>query len=136
MKRVSAKEAAELLKEGWVYLDVRSVPEFEAGHPAGAYNIPIMNAGAFGMSPNVRFMAEVEATFPKDARIVVGCQAGGRSLMAAGLMVQAGYADVIDQKAGWGGGFGEPGWRACGLPASRSAEPGRSHADVKAKAGQ
>lgn len=133
MKRVTAKEASDLMREGWVYLDVRSVPEFEAGHPAGAFNLPIMNAGGFGMTPNLRFMAEVEAAFPKDAKIVVGCQAGGRSLMAAGLMQQAGFADVVDQKAGFGGNGGEPGWRAAGLPVAAKAETGRSYAELKAK---
>ena len=26
--------------EGYTYVDVRSVPEFDAGHPAGAQNVP------------------------------------------------------------------------------------------------
>jgi rhodanese-related sulfurtransferase len=135
MKRVTAKEAAELMRDGWIYLDVRSVPEFEAGHPEGAFNVPIMNAGGFGMTPNLGFMTEVETAFPKDAKIVVGCQAGGRSLMAAGLMQQAGYKDVVDQKAGFGGNGGEPGWRAAGLPVSTQAGEGRSYADLRAKKG-
>src|SRR5262249_27311884 len=36
MKRISAKDAKELMDEGWTYVDVRSEPEFERGHPAGA----------------------------------------------------------------------------------------------------
>ena len=36
IKRVSPAEAKTLMDEGYVYLDVRSEPEFAAGHPAGA----------------------------------------------------------------------------------------------------
>ena len=38
-KRVTPTEAAQLMTEGWTYLDVRSIPEFEAGSPvpAGRY---------------------------------------------------------------------------------------------------
>ena len=82
MKRISPEEAAAKLDEGYVYLDVRSVPEFEGGHPKGAYNIPLMHAGPRDMSPNTRFIEEVVKTFPKDAKIVVGCKMGGRSMSA------------------------------------------------------
>jgi rhodanese-related sulfurtransferase len=139
VKRVSPREAQSLLAEaGYVYLDVRSVPEFDAGHPRGAYNVPLMHAGPGGMAPNASFLSTVEAAFGKDAKIVVGCKTGGRSLRAAQVMVQAGYANVIDQRAGWSGApdpFGrvsEPGWQAEGLPASTTAEPGRSFADLDA----
>ena len=65
MKRISPEEAAAKMEEGYVYLDVRSVPEFETGHPKGAYNIPLMHAGRSGMTPNAAFMEEVVKTFPQ-----------------------------------------------------------------------
>ena len=35
VKRVSPEEAQALMQDqGWAYVDVRSVPEFEQGHPA------------------------------------------------------------------------------------------------------
>jgi rhodanese-related sulfurtransferase len=86
-----------------------------------------MNAGSRGMVPNPDFLSAVEAAYPKDAKIVVGCQAGGRSLRAAEMMVGAGYTQVIDQRAGFGGArdnFGqvvEPGWAAAGLPVETGA---------------
>ncbi|HEY3253455.1 MAG TPA: rhodanese-like domain-containing protein, partial [Polyangiaceae bacterium] len=43
IKPVTPEEAAELLSQGHVYVDVRSEPEFEAGHPAGALNVPLLN---------------------------------------------------------------------------------------------
>ena len=55
VKRVLPTEAAELLQQGWVYLDVRSVPEFDQGHPAGALNIPLLHVQGGRMAPNADF---------------------------------------------------------------------------------
>ena len=126
IRRVSPTEALELVRtQGYVYVDVRSVPEFERGHPEGAYNVPIAHLGPGGMAPNPDFTAVMEARFPKDARLVLGCQAGGRSLQAAGLLQSLGYAEVVDQRAGWGGTPAEAGWAAQGLPSATEPEPGR-----------
>ena len=131
MKRITPAEAAKKMEEGYVYLDVRSVPEFEGGHPKGAYNIPLMQAGKFGMSPNPKFLEEVAKALPKGSKIVVGCQSGGRSVAAAGMLEQAGYQDVLEQRAGFGGNGAELGWRSTPLPQSTRAEPGRAYEDLK-----
>ena len=40
VEHVMPTEAARLIEsEGYVYIDVRSVPEFDHGHPAPAVNI-------------------------------------------------------------------------------------------------
>jgi rhodanese-related sulfurtransferase len=141
VKRVSPEEAQRMMEdEGYVYLDVRSIPEFEAGHPKGAYNVPLLHMAAGGMQPNARFLDEVSASFELDAKIIVGCKAGGRSLQAAELMVRAGFTSVVDQRAGFDGArdpFGrvsEPGWAHISLPTATTPEPGRSYADLAAKA--
>ncbi|MGB5265778.1 MAG: rhodanese-like domain-containing protein, partial [Polyangiales bacterium] len=73
VKRVSPLEAAALLEdEGYVYLDVRSIPEFDQGHAVGAYNIPVLPATPSGMRPNGDFMSVVAAVFPKDSKLVLG----------------------------------------------------------------
>lgn len=131
MERITPEEAAARMEEGYVYLDVRSVPEFEAGHPKGAYNIPLMHAGKFGMTPNSMFMEEVAKAFPKDAKIVVGCKSAGRSLGAIGLMEVAGYKDLLLQRAGFDGNGQEPGWAQTTLPQSTTPEPGRAYQDLK-----
>lgn len=141
VKRVSPAEAKQLVDEGWVYLDVRSEAEFAAGHPAGSLNVPIAHQGPGGMKPNAEFLPVVEALYPKDARLVVGCQAGGRSLRAAETLTAAGFTQIIDQRAGFGGArdaFGqvtEPGWAAAGLPVE-TATPGGSYAELRKKAGR
>ena len=116
-----------------MYLDVRSVPEFEAGHPAGAYNIPIFHQTPTGMQPNGDFMGVVGTVFDKGTKLVLGCRSGNRSLRAAQLLLQAGYQYVIDQRAGLAGArdaFGqlkEPGWEAAGLAMTTDPHPERHY---------
>ena len=137
-EKVTPAEAQRLMdEEGYAYLDVRSIPEFEGGHPEGAYNIPLKHMGQGGMKENGDFVKEVEAAFPdKGAKLIVGCKAGGRSKAAAELLEAAGYSELRDQFAGYGGSrdtvgrLQEAGWAAAGLPVATSAEPGRDHASL------
>src|SRR5262245_22814283 len=139
VKRISPQEAHELVdKEGWTYVDVRSVPEFQAGHPQGAYNVPLNHMGPGGMSPNPDFMAVMEKTFPKDAKLVIGCKGGGRSLRASSALIDAGWLNIRDQRAGFQGGSNpagepEPGWAPSGLPVSQAAEPGHTWDELKSR---
>src|SRR5581483_12475163 len=99
-RRVSPQEAHDLVQnQGYVYLDVRSVPEFDGGRPAGAYNIPIAHASPSGMQPNPDFLKAVEARFSRDTKLVVGCLAGGRSARACAALESAGYTILADQYA-------------------------------------
>jgi len=130
IKRVSPLEAKSLLDQGYTYLDVRTVEEFHAGHPTGAWNVPLNVAGPAGSQMNPKFAATIEAIFDRDAKIVVGCATGVRSLRAAEILTSMGYREVVDQRAGFGGSrspFGaraEPGWAELGLPSSRGPDPG------------
>src|SRR5437867_2875510 len=106
MKEVTAQEAHDLLNNDpeYIYLDVRSIPEFEAGHAPRAINIPIMHfAPGAGMSPNPDFAAVVEANLPRDSKLVVGCKMGGRSARACELMTQMGYTNVANIRGGFVG---------------------------------
>ena len=139
VKRVMAAEAAELVKDGWAYLDVRSIPEFDDGHPPGAANVPLLHFQGGRMAPNPDFQRVVEANFPKDAKIVVGCKAGGRSLQAATLMQAAGYTNVVDMRGGFHGerdAFGRvaaPGWAEAGLPVETATPAEKTYAELAKK---
>lgn len=135
--RVSPAEAKRLIdEEGYTYVDVRSVPEYDAGHPAGSANVPLLHAGAGGMTPNPDFLAVMTALYPKDTKLVLGCRSGQRSLRAAEALAAAGYVALVDQRAGFDGArnaFGaiaEPGWSAEGLPVETST-PGSSYAELQ-----
>ena len=134
VKRISPEEARDFVeREGYAYLDVRSVPEFEAGHPRGAFNVPLNHMGPAGVSPNPDFMAVVQANFAPGTKLVLGCKGGGRSLRASEMLQAAGYTSVVDQRAGFEGNGNEPGWRPKGLPTATAAEAGREYESLRAK---
>jgi len=127
-RRVSPADANALIeKEGYSYVDVRSVAEFQAGHPKGAYNVPLLDMGPMGMAPNPDFLKVMENAFSKDSKLVVGCKMGGRSMRAASMLDSAGFKNVVEQQAGFDG------WRPAGLPVSTDAEPDHSYAGIVQK---
>jgi rhodanese-related sulfurtransferase len=128
---VTPEEALGLMQnEGYSYLDVRSVPEFEAGHPEGAWNVPLVHVGRFGPQPNPEFLGAIEKAFARDAKLIIGCRSGSRSRQAAALLESAGFRNMVHLGPGFEGRpdlFGrlEPGWRPKGLPVSTQARPER-----------
>lgn len=110
IKSVPVQVAHELLNAGHRCLDVRTTEEFTAGHVKGAVNIPYLIKTGHGMSKNPKFLAEVEKGFSKDDEILIGCQSGRRSLMAAAELRDAKFTGVIDM----GGGY--LAWKENGLP--------------------
>lgn len=137
VRRLLPRAAHALLAQGWTYLDVRTAEEYAASHPEGAWNIPFFFRGPMGMTPNAGFLAAVGKHFDKDAKLVVGCAAGGRSAKACAALAAAGWTGLVDVAGGFGGGMGpdgEPieGWQACGLPCATQAEPGRTWERLKA----
>lgn len=76
-------EARQRVTDGATLLDVRSQAEWDSGHLDGAMHIPIAELSAR--------MDEV----PAGAPVVVYCQSGVRSAMAAQLLESDGY-EVFD----------------------------------------
>ncbi|CAN4083508.1 unnamed protein product [Withania somnifera] len=107
---VPVRVALELLQAGHRYLDVRTAEEFSAGHVTGAINIPYMFRIGSGMIKNPNFLAEVLEHFGKDDEIIVGCQLGKRSFMAATDLLLAGFTGVTDIAGGYAA------WTENGLP--------------------
>ena len=141
VKEVTPQQAYDVLQKeaGSVYIDVRTEREFAAGHPQGAVNIPVAFPDpARGMVMNADFVKVVESNFPKDKKIIVGCQAGPRSNAAAGLLQQAGYQDVSNMLGGFGGmrdpvgNVINPGWSSLDLPVSQDNGEGISYESLKA----
>lgn len=131
IRRLSPEEAKALLDsgQGYVYLDVRTVEEFDAGHVPGAKNIPFLIPGPLGMSVNPYFVEVVGKNFAKDAKIICGCQKGHRSLRAAQALAAAGFTNVADMRGGFGGETDHcgcliaPGWATSGLPVAKDSHP-------------
>ena len=141
-KHASVTEARQLQEQGYTYVDVRSTHEFAAGHPAGAVNVPLIepDEDSGQMMPNPDFLRVMKAVFAPDAKLLVGCQVGGRSLRAAQMLESFGYADVTNVRGGFAGmrdPLGrpvDPGWAESNLPVEHDQPPGRSYPDLVAKA--
>jgi len=142
IESISPQEAHDRASrtEGAIHLDVRTVEEFSAGHPAKAYNVPLLQRDRAGqMAPNPEFLAVVRKNFAADTPLFVACNSGGRSLRAAEILEAAGFTDVVNVRAGFGGArdasgrIVEPGWAASGLPVEVEPRPGASYESLKAK---
>ena len=142
IKEVTPEQAHDILTNdsSAIYIDVRTEREFANGHPQGAVNIPVAFPDpARGMMVNNEFVKVVEANFPREKKIIVGCQAGPRSNAAAGLLQEAGFRDVSNMLGGFGGmrdqmgNVSAPGWAASGLPVSQDSGEGVSYDSLKGK---
>ena len=121
---VTDAHAAQL--DGATYIDVRSSAEFAAGRPAGAINVPLQDndedTGQLMANPD--FVRVMRANFPADARLLVGCQSGGRSGRAAQILVAFGFTNVTNVPAGFAG------WEPAGLPIDTATPPKRAYKDL------
>lgn len=135
-KSISVEAANDLMQQGYVYVDVRSEPEFENAHVPGALNVPLAHHTPQGMQPNPEFLSVMESSFGKHEKLILGCKSGGRSKRALALLVQAGFSEALDMSAGFEGArdaFGRPlkGWLGYGLPVESGKPEGQSYQDVK-----
>lgn len=90
--------SASLNDPNVVVIDVRGVSEHEAGHIPGAWNI---HAGYLRNS-----LGEV----PRDKTVVIACQGGDRSSVAASMLQREGFTNIKNFPLGFGG------WQAAGAP--------------------
>ena len=130
--------AKELLdgKEEWIYLDVRTVEEFQAGHAPGAYNAPVAFRGPGGMSLNPDFGDVVQRRFPKDAKLVLGCAAGIRSERACEMLAELGYENLVNMDGGFSGRRDQTGnllvqgWLDCGFETETTCADDHTYAGL------
>jgi rhodanese-related sulfurtransferase len=123
-----------------VYLDVRTPGEYDQGHPAGAWNVPILLQTAHGMAPNPEFVAVARATLPRDVPVFVGCKSGQRSRMACQALAGVGFTNLVHVAGGWSGErdvlgrVKAPGWFESDLPTATQPTPGRTWDDLRSGA--
>src|SRR5262245_19780128 len=138
VKIVRPEEAKDILDHDTkaVYIDVRTEQEFMNGHVPKSVNIPVVwpDPSTRRMKPNPDFVKVGSGHFRKDIRIIVGCQAGGRSQMAAELLSQERFEDVSNMQGGFGGArdpMGRvvtPGWTQLGFAVETESSEEHSYA--------
>jgi rhodanese-related sulfurtransferase len=103
--RITAVALAEQLTGAQrpIVLDVRSEKEWTAGHIEGSQNVPLNHLRAR--------LSEI----PEDRRVVVHCEGGYRSAIAASILAQTQRKDIFDLV----GGF--KAWTASKLPVVTAA---------------
>ena len=67
-RNITVHEAREQQAAGYTYVDVRSIPEFAQGHPAGAVNVPLLHRDEHSAHPDRR--RKHEAFLPGSGRDV------------------------------------------------------------------
>jgi len=102
-----AKEELDQRQVG-LLLDVREPSEWDKGHIPGAVLAP-RGMLEWYADPTTPY-AKPEITTNQDARIIVQCASGGRSMLAAETLRKMGYSNVVNMA----GGFNE--WAKQGLP--------------------
>jgi phage shock protein E len=85
VRTVGASEAVRLVGSRTV-IDVRSPGELAAGHLADALNIDAEAAD----------FRERIASLDPEAPYLLYCRSGRRSAIAAGIMAEAGFTDIVD----------------------------------------
>lgn len=115
--RLAPSDVYDLLTRAeYTYIDVRESDEFEEGRPAGAINFP------FSASTPAAFVEKIRERFSSASKLIIGCNSGKRSQLAARALVENGFTDVLECRTGFDGSRGvfgeliEPGWRRVGLP--------------------
>ena len=84
-RRKTVEQARKLVSEGAALVDVRSAEEFSGGHIPGAINIPVQEMAV-----------RCKEIGPPTRAVVLYCRSGARSTMAAQILKQAGYAQVLN----------------------------------------
>jgi rhodanese-related sulfurtransferase len=145
IKQINAEQAQQAMEADAdvIYVDVRTPQEFEKGHPPGAINIPVVfpNPATRQMDANEDFLKVVQAHVSKDASIIVGCQMGGRSQMAAEILSEFGYSNVSNMQGGFGGvrnPTGQvvaPGWLQMEYPIETDVSDRNAYESLKSKMG-
>lgn len=116
-----------------VYVDVRTVAEFATGHPRGKVaNIPIVfyHPTTREIFPNNSFLLVIEALYPKETPLIIGCDNGERAQQATEYLVKAGYTDITLMQGGI------TSWRELRLPITTDNRDGISYVSLLTKVKQ
>lgn len=92
IKQLSARDALQARQRGEaiVFLDVRDLHEVKLGRIPGAVHVSRGN-----------LETKIESAVPREARVIIYCATGNRSVLAAVTMEEMGYGDVASMEGGY-----------------------------------
>jgi rhodanese-related sulfurtransferase len=100
VREISQQELLSSPPTGALILDVRTVAEFDSGHVPNAVNIPHDELASR--------LAELDSGL--DRPVVVYCRSGRRAGMAASVLLEGGYTEILHLEGDM------TAWNANGLP--------------------
>ncbi len=116
IKEIKSSEIKNFLEENpsSVLLDVRTNDEWKI---MGKPNTKDLGIESFfiTISQGPEFLQQVKEKIEKKNNVLVMCAAGGRSMIAANLLLGEGYK-VVNISDGFSGNDQDPGWKNSGLP--------------------
>jgi hydroxyacylglutathione hydrolase len=102
-QRSPSEVAAMMTAPETTVIDVRGASEYDAGHLRGVRNIP------------VGYLTDHLGELPRETPLVLHCQGGARSAIAASVLRARGFTNVINMTGGYAA------WDAAGLPVEHDA---------------
>ena len=116
IKQIKSSEIKKYIESNsnTVLLDVRSKDEWETVGKPDTKDLGIKTF-FITISQDQSFLDNVKQNINKDNQVLVMCAAGGRSIIAANLLVNEGYK-TLNVSDGFSGNGEDPGWKNLGLP--------------------
>ena len=124
LKQIKSSEIQNFIKDNpnTVILDVRTQNEWQSeGKPKAedinskTYFITVSPDLSKWQEPDPKFIQNVKNEIDKNSKILVMCSAGGRSMIAANLLIKDGY-EAHNISDGFSGNGQDPGWKKNKLP--------------------
>ena len=120
IKNIKSSEIKSFIKNNpkTVLLDVRTEDEWNTLGKPDTKDLGIKSV-FITISQDSNFVENVKKEIDKKNQILVMCAAGGRSIIAANILMNEGY-EVHNVSDGFSGNNENPGWKNLGLPFNNS----------------
>ena len=124
IKQIKSSEIKKYIEDNpnTVVLDVRTKEELDSvgridaeGLGSKTFHVVVSPDLGNWQEPDPNFVENVKKEISKDTPVLISCAAGGRSLIAANLLLQEGYT-AMNLSDGFSGNGQDPGWKNSGLP--------------------
>ena len=116
IKQIKSSDIKKFIEDNpnSVLLDVRTEDEWNTDGKPDTKNLGIKSF-FITISREPSFLDTIKKNIDKKEQVLVMCAAGGRSIVAANILINEGY-NVLNVSDGFSGNGHDPGWKNLGLP--------------------